>query len=389
MERATWCATAGRRGRWAGAALILVCLVGGAPPRGTAAQEPQPPEVPPPRESLVTQEERARIGSASRLLIITVQDTLVGRPHGWVADWLLLRDGRRVGLEEVAAIDAVSTRAAPYAKRGAAAGAAVGAVAGLLGRDGEAEGNQVVGEAMVNVAAGALAGAALGGLVGGRREVREPLYRAPEAVTLRAPMGLLEQRIGGGRGAVRTRLAVAPFVGIGTFGTRTRRAGGSRTAYGLSSAQEAGVHGVWALGPRSALRVGGAVGRANPRLGEGGTTNILDQRVLLARGEIGVEVRTRADVGGYFIVAADGLYNPDGYIVNQDLDAGLIPRLGVGAGYDVFLAGDRRLRAEWVYRVGLYHFPEAREAGYDGTRLVRDQGFTVGFHLPLVRPARQ
>jgi hypothetical protein len=374
--------------RWSAAGVVGLAIVAcGALPRAGAAQEPQPPQGPPPRQSPVTQEERARIGSAARLLIVTVQDTIVGRPHGWIADWLLLRDGRRVALEEVAAIDAVETRSAAYARRGAVAGLAAGGAASLLLRDGEADGNQQVGETMVNMAAGALAGAALGGLLGGRRELREPLYRAPEGVVLQAPLGLLEQRVGGGRGAVRTRLAVAPFVGVATFGTRTRRETVARTAYGLSSAQEGGVQALWALGPRSALRLGGAVGTASPRLGEGGAAQILDERVVLGRGEIGVELRTRADVGGYFIVAADGLYNPEGYIVNQDVDAGVVPRLGLGVGYDVFGAGDRRLRAEWIYRVGRYHHPEVRALGYTPTRIVRDRSFSVGVHLPLLRPA--
>lgn len=40
---------------------------------------------------------------------------------------------------------------------------------------------------------------------------------------------------------------------------------------------------------------------------------------------------------------------------------------------------------EWIYRLGRYSYPEVARFGYDDERLVRDSGFTIGLHLPLVR----
>ncbi|HEY8468279.1 MAG TPA: hypothetical protein VIL18_01490 [Longimicrobiales bacterium] len=338
---------------------------------------------------------RTRMGTAPLLRIETTGGELVrGRPVGWAADWLLLRDGRRIAFNEIARAEALRPRTGEGARWGAVIGAAVGT--GLLLASGGEEGVSAA-EGVLYVSGGTLLGVAAGALLGSRLHRRELIYTASPAGAPAQQAGLIEHRLGGSPGAVRTTLAVTPFVGIGSHGTRTTTAEGGEV--GISSSQEMGVQVQYALGPRSAVRLGGSAIRTAVELGSGSNRTILNDRMWLARAELGLELRMRSNVPGYLVLAVDAFYNPHGYIPVLDvesgrlepdgIDAGVMPRIGAGLGFDLFMAGDRRIRFEGIYRVGRYSAPEVEARGFDPTRITRDATITVGVHFPLVRPAPQ
>ncbi|HEX7088538.1 MAG TPA: hypothetical protein VF192_00285 [Longimicrobiales bacterium] len=338
-------------------------------------------------------EARARMGAAPLLLIETTGGELIrGRPVGWVDDWILLRDGRRIALGEIARAEALRPRTGEGARWGAVAGAAAGTGV-LLASSGE--GGASAAEGVLYVSGGALLGAAAGALWGSQLHRRELIYSASPADAPAQQTGLIEHRLGGGPGAVRTRLAITPFVGIGSHGARTTTSDGDEV--GITSSQEVGLQLQYALGPRSVVRLAGSAIRTAVELEFGGSRTILDDRIWLARAELGLELRMRSNVPGYLVLAADAFYNPHGYVPVLDLesgqlepdgiDAGVIPRIGAGVGLDFFTAGDRRVRIEGIYRVGRYTAPEVEARGFDPTRITQDATLTVGLHLPLVRPA--
>lgn len=338
---------------------------------------------------------RTRMGAAPLLLVETTGGELIrGRPVGWAADWLLLRDGRRIAFSEIARAEALRPRTGEGARWGAVIGAAAGT--GLLLVSGGDEGVSAA-EGVLYVSGGALLGVAAGALLGSRLHRRELIYAASPAGAPAQQTGLIEHRLGGSPGTIRTTLAITPFVGIGSHGTRTGTADGDQV--GITNSQEMGLQVQYAMGPRSVVRVGVSAIRTAVEMKFGGSRTILDDRMWLARAELGLELRMRSNVPGYLVLAADAFYNPHGYIPVLDLengrlepdgiDAGVIPRLGAGLGLDFFAAGDRRIRFEGIYRVGRYSAPEVEARGFDPTRITRDATLTVGVHFPLVRPAPQ
>src|SRR5690606_5140522 len=298
---------------------------------------------------------RARIGAAPLLLIETTGGELIrGRPIGWVDDWILLRDGRRIAFGEIARAESLRPRTGEGARWGAVFGAAVG-TGWLLASSGE--GGVSAAEGVLYVSGGALLGVAAGALWGSQQHRPELIYSASPADAPAQQTGLIEHRLGGSPGAVRTRLAITPFVGIGRHGARTVTSDGDEV--GITSSQEVGVQVQYAMGPRSAVRLGGSAIRTAVELELAGTRTILDDRIWLARAELGLELRMRSNVPGYLVLAADAFYNPHGYVPVLDLDsghlapegidAGVIPRIGAGLGFDFFTAGDRRIRLEGIY----------------------------------------
>ncbi|MFO7261126.1 MAG: hypothetical protein DIU52_008210 [bacterium] len=331
---------------------------------------------------------KSRLGAAPRLLLETADGEVVrGRPTGWIDDWLLLSNGRRVAFGEILRAEALYPRTGDGARWGAIAGLLAGAGAYLATR-GEDGGEAAVGVGYVS--GGTLIGAALGALWGSRRDRSEPIYSAPTANA--APRtGLIEYRRGASPGQVRSNLAVTPFVGVSRYSYRTGRTDGTHEI-GLASSREIGLQLQYALGPRSVVRLGASGIHASfrERLGPAPGTRIMDENVWLARAEVALELRMRSSVPGYAVIAADGLYNPHGYAQRvageDDIDAGISPRIGAGLGFDFFLREDRRVRIEWIYRLGRYNAPDAAEHGFATSRTTRDWSFTLGFHLPLVRP---
>jgi len=332
-------------------------------------------------------EVKSRIGAAPRLLLETADGEVVrGKPTGWLDDWLLLDSGRRVALGEILRAEALYSRAGDGARWGAIAGLLAG-VGAFLATQGEEDDRAAVGVAYVS--GGTVAGAAVGALWGSRRERRELIYSAPAANAAAPQTGLIEYRLGSGPGQVRSNVAVTPFLGLGYYGTRTKSTDDA-VEVGLAASREIGVQLQYALGPRSVLRVGGSAIHTAHRERLISGTLILGESMWLARAEVGLELRMRSNVPGYAVIAADGLYNPHGYVrrsAGEDPDdAGVMPRLGAGLGFDFFLSEDRRIRIEWIVRLGRYNDPDVAERGYETSRITRDSSLTLGVHLPLVRP---
>lgn len=333
------------------------------------------------------EEVKNRLGAAPLLLLeIAGGEVVRGQPVGWVDDWLLFDSGRRVALGEILRAEALYSRTGEGARWGAIVGLVAGAGVFLATQDQE-DGGVAVGVAYVS--GGALAGAAVGALWGSRRYRGELIYSAPTANAAAPQAGLIEYRLGSGPGDVRTNLAVTPFVGLGSYGYRTGTPDGTYEI-GLASSREIGVQLQYAMGPRSVVRVGGSAIRTSFRELLGAAPGILNDGIWLARAEVGLELRMRSNVPGYVVIAADGLYNPHGYVQGSDgpegIDAGVMPRVGAGLGFDFFLSEDRRVRLEWIYRFGRYSDPDVEERGFETSRITRDSSFTLGVHLPLVRP---
>lgn len=353
---------------------------------------------------------RRRIGLAPRLLLVLAPgDTVTGQSAGWLNEYLLLRDGRSFSLDAISAIEVLEPRTGEFARRGAWLGGVLGAGLSVFaaGSDEEEDAVRRVGLAISGTGAGMLAGAALGALVGARVHTAEVVYRVrPQEGRGRGGATMVAYERGPRVGSIRTRLAVTPFIGFAKYGFRARVPPGAAQylEVGITRSREAGLQLQYALGPRSVVRFAVAAIRTHPKFRSGeleqsAQVGVLQRAEWLARSEAALELRIRADVPGYFVVALDGLYNPHGYILGAvpleesyarvrplGIDTGVHPRLGLGAGFDVFETGDRRLRFEWVYRLGLYREPAAADAGFEATRITRDSGFTIGVHLPLARP---
>lgn len=340
-----------------------------------------------PAAATAQEEVKNRLGSASMLLLETADGEVVrGQPVGWVDDWLLLREGRRIALGEILRAEALHRRTGDGARWGAIVGLVAGAGVFLSTQDQEEAG---VARGVAYISGGTLAGAAVGALWGSRRYRSELIYSAPTANVASPQAGLIEYRLGSGPGEVRSKLAVTPFVGLGSYGYRTGTPDGGYEI-GLASSREFGVQLQYAMGPRSVVRVGGSAITTSFRELLGSAPGIYDDNIWLARAEVGLELRMRSNVPGYVVVAADGLYNPHGYVQGIDgpegIDAGVMPRVGAGLGFDFFLAEDRRIRLEWIYRFGRYNDPDVEARGFETSRITRDSSFTLGVHLPLVRP---
>lgn len=390
-------------------AFLALLVVGAVPVAPAAAQDSGSPRMPravqePPAE--LTPELRRRVGSAGRIRVVLGSgETLEGRSVGWAGEWLLLRNGRAVRLDRIARIEALRPRTEEGMKWGVWAGAIAGAggtvLSGVLsGRSGGAQ----AALGFAGLAGGAAAGGIVGAAVGSRRHVARPLYAASVGDEGRGGVLMREYRRGPSPGRIRTRLAVTPYVAFATFGARTERVGvsGDPVRVGLSTGREAGVQIQYALGPRAVVRAGAGAIRAQTEIRQGTGSALLPGARWIGRGELGVELRMRSNVPGYFIVAADAVYDPEGYVLGAvptaddpvgttnpgpvGVDAGLLPRLGAGLGFDFFGDGDRRVRLEWIYRLGLYHHPGAEDRGYDPERVTRDATLSVGFHIPLARP---
>jgi len=352
------------------------------------AGDPQPADA-----QAATDEVKSRIGGVSLLqLEIAGGEVVRGQPRGWVDDWLLLRDGRRIALGEILRAEALHRRTSEGARWGGLVGLVAGAGLFLATRD---DGGSDAARGVGYVSGGALLGAGAGALWGSRQYRSELIYSAPTA-NMQAPQtGLIEYRLGSGPGQVRTKLAVTPFVGVQSFGYRTSTGEVDETKVGIGASRELGVQLQYAMGPRSVVRFAGSAIHGSLRSEQRGLRHTIPGGKWFARAEVGLELRTRANVPGYLVIAADALYNPHGYVlvVKPDeglapdgADAGVMPRIGAGLGFDFFAAGDRRVRIEWIYRIGRYNHPDVEALGYDTSRITRDATFTLGVHLPLVRP---
>src|SRR5690606_3336653 len=162
---------------------------------------------------------RSRLGGVSLLLLETADGEVVrGQPVGWVDDWLLLREGRRIALGEILRAEALHRRTGDGARWGAIVGLVAGAGVFLSTQDQEEAG---VARGVAYISGGTLAGAAVGALWGSRRYRSELIYSAPTANVASPQAGLIEYRLGSGPGEVRSKLAVTPFVGLGSYGYRT------------------------------------------------------------------------------------------------------------------------------------------------------------------------
>ncbi len=336
---------------------------------------------------------RSRLGGVSLLLLETADGEVVrGQPVGWVDDWILLRDGRRIALGEILRAEALHRRTAEGARWGGLVGLVAGAGLFLASRD---DASSDAARGIAYLSGGALLGVGGGALWGSRHYRGELIYSAPAANTQAPQTGLIEYRLGSGPGQVRTTLAVTPFVGIQSFGYRTGTGGEDETEVGIGASRELGVQLQYAMGPRSVVRFAGSAIHGSLRNEQRGLRNTIRGGKWFARAEVGLELRTRANVPGYAVIAADALYNPHGYVLivkpgeglaPDGADAGVMPRIGAGLGFDFFAAEDRRVRIEWIYRIGRYNQPDVEALGYETSRITRDATFTLGVHLPLKRP---
>ncbi|HLU25891.1 MAG TPA: hypothetical protein VKZ58_09310 [Longimicrobiales bacterium] len=349
-----------------------------------------------------TELQRRLLGVTLVELHLVTGETVRGSPVGWVEDWLLLDTGRRVPAGEVVVAESLRRRTGRYWLRGNLLGAIAGGGA-LVAADGAGgDAGYWAPRVVAAVAGGALVGGGLGALIGATRYDRDTVYAA-SAVAGRREGGLIEYRLGPAPGRIRTRLAVTPYVAIGRYGYRTGRTEPPGVQYGIVGSQELGVQLQYALGPRFVARAGVGAVRTAPKYRSGGQDGILDDDMVLGRGELGLEFRTRPDVPGYFVLAVDGIHNSRGYAFGDGapgdpddpappvagpagLDSGVLPRIGLGLGFDVFGPNDRRFRIEWLYRIGRYHAPAVARHRLDVTRLVRDMSFSMGVHVPIVRP---
>jgi hypothetical protein len=170
------------------------------------------------------------------------------------------------------------------------------------------------------------------------------------------------------------------------FDMRTRFVGSTRQRQGVSPSWGLGGGVVLDLGRRMALRAAGSASRTTSRL-QVQDALVDGEPFWITRGELGFEWRFRAGVPGYVLVAADAVNNPEGWAVTvgdtiraAGYDAGVSPRLGVGAGLDVG-DGPRQFRIEASYRLGRYDFPEAAEHNREPTRVTHDILLTAGVVL--------
>jgi len=360
---------------------IPLSLAPGAAPAGAQADAGSQEDV------------RSRLGGVDLLLLETADGEVVrGQPVGWVDDWILLRDGRRVALGEILRAEALHRRTGEGARWGGLVGLVAGAGLFLASRD---DASSDAARGIAYLSGGTLLGAGGGALWGSRHYRGELVYSAPAANAQAPQTGLIEYRLGGGPGQVRTTLALTPFVGVQNFGYRTGTGGDDGARVGIGVSRELGVQLQYAMGPRSVVRFAGSAIHGSLRYDQGGIRSILPGSKWFARAEVGLELRTRANVPGYAVIAADALYNPHGYIlvvkpgeglVPDGVDAGVMPRVGAGLGFDFFAAGDRRVRIEGLYRIGRYNQPDVEALGYDTSRITRDATFSLGVHLPLKRP---
>lgn len=388
--RMTW----GRRGRvpiHAAGLAVVACLATAGP---GAARQAGPDQV--------SELQRRLQGVSLVELHLVTGESVRGRPVGWVEDWLLLDTGRRVAAGEVSAAESLRRRTGKDARRGQLLGIILGAGLLVTADGAEGEARDWAPRAIAAAAGGAVVGGLVGALIGARRFDRDTVYSA-SAVAARREDGLIEYRLGPAPGRIRTRLAVTPYAAIGRYGCRTGRTEPTAAEYGIAPSQELGVQLQYALGPRFVARVGAGAVRTNPKYRTGGSDIILTHEMLLGRAELGLEFRMRPDVPGFFVLAVDGIYNSEGYVLGGELtsnpdgtnrlqakltglDSGVLPRVGLGLGFDAFASNDRRFRIEWLYRVGRYHAPAVAERALDTTRLVRDSSISIGVHLPIVRP---
>jgi len=347
---------------------------------------------PRPADAQGAEEVKSRLGAASMLqLEIAGGEVVRGQARGWVDDWLLLRDGRRIALGEILRAEALHRRTGEGARWGGLVGLVAGA--GLFFATRDDDGSDAA-RGVGYVSGGAVLGVAAGALWGSRQYRSELIYSAPTANVQAPQTGLIEYRLGSGPGQIRTKLAVTPFVGVQSFGYRTSSGDVDGTKVGIGTSRELGVQLQYAMGPRSVVRFAGSAIHGSLRSEQRGMVNTLRGGKWFARAEVGLELRTRANVPGYVVIAADALYNPHGYILvvtpegigPDGVDAGVMPRIGAGLGFDFFAAGDRRVRIEWLYRIGRYNHPDVEALGYDTSRITRDATFSLGVHLPLVRP---
>lgn len=337
-----------------------------------------------------------RLLAAPRVRILLASgEQLEGRLANITAEHFVLRDGRSVRFEQVTLVQALARQAGKSAVRNALRGSGAGLVATVL----FAQSDRFWGDLATFVAGGLATGGAYGALTGSRRLAVDFTYSAPlpDADTRSAVTTQFWVRQ---RGPIRTTIAFTPFFGVARYDDRIVQtyATHGEISYGLSPTQELGLQLQYALGPRGVARLAGSAINARPSF-RAEQIGDIDHTFLLYRGEVALELRMRSNVPGYFVVAADGIYNPEGYVLGLSLlddgrirygptgmDAGqILPRLGLGIGYDIFGPGDRRFRMEWIYRVGRYE-PVGLRPGFRSVTKPRDWTFTLGIHLPLLRP---
>lgn len=341
-----------------------------------------------------------RMARASAVRVHTADGAVIqDAPRLWANGVLVFPGGRSLRFEEIRRVDILRGRGPAFTPHGAVIGALLGGAVGFAATDGRPTG-EALSISLAAVGGGALVGGAAGYLLGTLMPEAETIYRAgsPALAAVDAPFEAVRHRRG-----PPVRLALTPLVGTSSFGERIGKHE-TGAAHGLSTGQEVGVQASYALSGTITARASVGAIHARHELVLGKQRIFLPGSVWLRRYAAALEVRMRSDVPGYFLVEADGLHNPAGYLIRGSLvlaedepppalpvgpsgeDAGTIPRLGIGLGYDVRLGGDRRLRFEWVYRVGRYDFPEVSRYGFDAERTVRDSSFTVGLSLPLLRP---
>jgi hypothetical protein len=369
--------------------LLVAVFSAVAQPLPAQSSDPLPPIV------------RERLRGADRLRIhLRDGEEIVTRGLGAVGGALLLPDGRIFALSDISRIDALDRRTGDFAVRGFYVGAMLGAA--LLQASSPAEeGFRAAALTLTAAAGGGALGIIGGGLIGQRRFTSHTVYQADAARPVARAGDLpVEYRYGPAPGIIRTRLAITPILGFATYGPRTGIRGPNgwhAVRYGLASGQEAGVQAQWAATPRTVIRGTAAAARASHRVDLPEGTYIAPEAIWLQRAELGLEFRLRHDVPGYFVLAADLFRNAEGYAfpargAGDDgepiptLDGGIIPRLGAGIGFDVDFPGDRRVRTEWIYRIGRYHEPAVEAWGLEPTTIIRDSGMTFGLHIPLRRP---
>jgi hypothetical protein len=205
----------------------------------------------------------------------------------------------------------------------------------------------------------------------------------PEATCAPAHAGVVQRAAAPAQPA----LAVIAFLAFDGYGDRTRhREAAEGGRHGVSRGIGGGLALRARLGTgRAAIRVLAAASRVEPILRTQESILLGKPPYWLTRAEAGLELRVRPGVPGYFVIAADALHNPEGFLLAQQtgdirpvgVDSGVYPRLGIGAGLDLG-RGPTRLRIEGIYRLGRYNEPAAAEAGLLTPLTTRDFGVSLG-----------